>query len=195
MVQTKQNEEKDKKALDDKRRRIEEGIAYLKKTRLKPCEVNGKLAALNSSLVSKSVSLEDLLKRPELSFKDLVSFSAVGGSAVGGNPGGLHNRGALPQDIAEQIEIDIKYAGFIRRQVEEVGRFNKIEKIKIPDGLDYKKIRGLSREIIEKLENFKPLSLGQAARISGVTPAAVSVLMVHLNNIHKAGSRDEKNKF
>ncbi|MFH0940901.1 MAG: tRNA uridine-5-carboxymethylaminomethyl(34) synthesis enzyme MnmG [Candidatus Omnitrophota bacterium] len=176
--------EEDKKALDDKRRRIQDGIAYLKKTRLKPCEVNEKLAALNSSRVSKSVSLEDLLKRPELSFKDMSVLNHI-----------HDNLGVLTQDVAEQIEIDIKYAGFIRRQVEEVSRFNKIEKIKIPVGLDYKTIRGLSREIVEKLENFKPLSLGQAARISGVTPAAVSVLMVYFNKIHKAGSRDEKNKL
>jgi tRNA uridine 5-carboxymethylaminomethyl modification enzyme len=177
-------EEEDKKALDDKRQRIEDGIAYLKKTRLKPCEVNPKLAALNSSQVTESVSLEDLLKRPELSFKDLAVLDHI-----------PDNSGALTEDVIEQIEIDIKYAGFIRRQEEEVNRFNKIEKIKIPDDVDYKTIRGLSREIVEKLENFKPFSLGQAARISGVTPAAVSLLMVYFNNIHKAGSKDEKNKL
>ncbi|OIO35494.1 MAG: tRNA uridine-5-carboxymethylaminomethyl(34) synthesis enzyme MnmG [Candidatus Omnitrophica bacterium CG1_02_44_16] len=171
--------EEDKKALDNKRQRIEEGVAYLKKTRLKPCDVNPRLAALNSSLVSEPVSLEDLLKRPELSFKDLVVLNGI-----------LDNLGYLTQDTVEQIEIDIKYAGFIRRQIEEVSRFNKIENIKLPAGLDYRKIRGLSREIMEKLENFKPLSLGQAARISGVTPAAISLLMVYLNKIHKAESKN-----
>lgn len=89
------------------------------------------------------------------------------------------------KDVADQVEIAVKYDGFIRRQMEEVERFRKIERIKIPSGIDYKMVRGLSKEIVEKLEKFRPFSVGQAARISGVTPAAVSLLMVAVTKHQK----------
>ena len=167
-------DKKDLEALEEKKRRIAEGIEYFKKTRVKPAAVNEKLARLGSTPVQRQISLEDLLKRPELSFKDLIDLD--------------HIRESLPfltDDVTHQIEIEVKYAGFIRRQLEEVARFRKIERIRLPEKLDFKTVRGLSREIVEKLEKFKPVSLGQAARISGVTPAAISLLMVYIHKLER----------
>lgn len=165
--------------LKEKKRLINEGIEYLRKTRLAPAEINDRLKSLGSSEVHHQVSLEDLLKRPEVSFCDLRDFNHI-----------AENFGSMADDAAKQIEINVKYAGFIQRQLEEVSRFKKIEKIKIPQSLDFKVVRGLSKEIVEKLQKFKPFSLGQAARISGVTPAAISLLMVYINKLQK---EDETN--
>ncbi len=86
----------------------------------------------------------------------------------------------LPQTVIDQVEYEIKYEGFIQRQFKDVERFRHIENIKIPAGFDYDGIPGLSIEIRQKLKKFTPISLGQANRISGVTPAAISLLMVYL---------------
>lgn len=171
----------DRKAIEEKRQRIAEGIEYLQKTQLKPREVNERLSALGSSQVQRSITLEDLLKRPEVTFKDLLGLNH------------LNDHLALTDDVTNQIEIEIKYAGFIRRQTEEVSRFQKIERIKIPENMDFKIVRGLSKEIVEKLEKLRPVSLGQASRISGVTPAAISLLMVTISKKRKEEQKDEKN--
>ena len=92
----------------------------------------------------------------------------------------------LPRDVIDQIEYEIKYEGFIKRQLKDIERFRHIEKIRIPAGIDYDVIPSLSIEIRQKLKRFAPANLGQANRISGVTPAAISILMVYLkkyNNI------------
>jgi tRNA uridine 5-carboxymethylaminomethyl modification enzyme len=83
-----------------------------------------------------------------------------------------------------QVEIEVKYAGFIERQLKEVERFKNLEKIRLPEGFEYSAVQGLSREIKEKLNRFKPINLGQASRISGVTPAAISILMVCLRKMN-----------
>lgn len=94
-------------------------------------------------------------------------------------PLGLNHIGwDIPEFALRQIEIEVKYKGFIQRQVSEVRRFKNLERIKIPRGLDYGHIPSLSREIKEKLRRLRPFNLGQASRISGVTPAAISILMV-----------------
>ena len=149
-------------ALESKKRDISGGISYLRQTRLKPAEINDKLKDMGLSEVTRQVSLEDLLKRPQISFKDLKGLNDI-----------AHDPRLSDEDVAQQVEIEVKYAGFIQRQKDEVERFKKIERVKMPEGIDFKTVRGLSREIVEKLEKFKPRSLGQAARISGVTPAAV----------------------
>ena len=87
----------------------------------------------------------------------------------------------LPEEVQRQVEIQIKYEGYIKRQAGDIVRLGKIEKIKIPPGMSYDKINGLSSEIREKLAGVAPLNLGQAARISGVTPAAISILMIGAN--------------
>jgi len=152
---------------EKKRQAIKQGIDSLKAMRIKPsAEVNAALMRLETSPLNKAVTLEELLKRPQVSLKGLKNWD--------------HLELDIPDFILPQVEIEVKYSGFIARQLAEVERFRHLEKIKLPAELDYKNIAGLSREIREKLTQFRPLTLGQAARISGVTPVAVSLLMVFL---------------
>lgn len=171
----------DQDVLSKKKSHIVLGLEYLKKIRLKPCEVNEKLKSLNSSEVDRSVSLEELLKRPQVHFCDLYDFDHM-----------RQNLDFLTCDVINQIEIEVKYAGFIQRQHEEISRFNKVERIQIPPALKFSDVKGLSSEIIEKLEKFKPFSLGQACRISGVTPAAISLLMVYIHKLQKEKEKNEQ---
>ena len=108
-----------------------------------------------------------LLRRPEISHSDLISFEKGRKSKV--SPG-----------VAQQVEIRIKYENYMLREAQEVERFQRMEKARIPADFDFQSITGLSHEVKEKLSRIKPVSLGQASRISGVTPAAISILMVHL---------------
>ncbi len=111
----------------------------------------------------------DLLRRPEISYSNLNSF---------------YEAGALTDPVvAEEVEIQVKYAGYIKRQEEQVGKLLKLEGMRLPANLDFKDIPGLTAEVREKLGKVKPLSLGQASRISGVTPAAISILMIYLKKI------------
>jgi len=118
-------------------------------------------------------TLAQLLKRPEASFSDLA---AVWPDAASVDPG-----------IAEQVELEIKYEGYIKRQHDHVERFKRLEEKKIPQGFHYDRVVGLSREVVEKLAAVSPQSLGQASRISGVTPAALSLLLVALERDRRAG--------
>jgi tRNA uridine 5-carboxymethylaminomethyl modification enzyme len=162
-------------ALKHKAEEIKKGIALLHKSALKSSAgMSAHLSKLKTASLKKKTTLEDLLKRPEISFADLA-----------GIPGISLN---IADDVAQQVEIEIKYSGFIQRQRVEVDRFEHLEKIKLPLDMDYTAIPGVSREIKEKLQAFKPVNLGQASRISGVTPAAISILMVYLRKINgKAG--------
>lgn len=161
---------KDFQKTEEKISSLEKGIKLLKDTRLKPTsEINSRLASLGSSPINKALTLEDLLKRPQIKLTDLNGFD--------------HIKLNLPESALPQIEIEVKYSGFIQRQLKDVERFKHMEKIKLPEDLDYANINGLSREIREKLSKFKPLNLGYASRISGVTPAAISILMVYLKKI------------
>lgn len=153
-----------------KRKAIEGGIKLLKATRLRPtAEINNRLASLNTSAINKVTTLEDILKRPQVNLTNLKKLDSL--------------KLDIPEFASQQVEIEVKYSGFIERQLVEVGKFKNLEKIKLPQGLDYAKITGLSREIKEKLSKFKPLNLGQASRISGVTPVAISLLMVYLRKL------------
>ncbi|TAM42263.1 tRNA uridine-5-carboxymethylaminomethyl(34) synthesis enzyme MnmG [bacterium] len=146
---------------------IKKGIAFLRKTRVNPGkEVNDKLIRLNSSPLKKPAALENLLKRPQVGIKDLKTMHKI--------------KLDIPESAWQQIEIEVKYSGFIQRQLKDVERFKHLEKIRLPVDFDYSGLSGISREIKEKLVKFKPLNLGQASRISGITPAAVSLLMVYL---------------
>ncbi|MBP9742588.1 MAG: tRNA uridine-5-carboxymethylaminomethyl(34) synthesis enzyme MnmG [Burkholderiales bacterium] len=121
--------------------------------------------------LEREYSLHDILKRPEVHYTDLEKFNKFS---------------ALVSDderIAEQVEIQIKYSGYIKRQLEEVGRHAYLDDIKISYNVDYTQISGLSAEVVQKLSKFKPGTIGQASRISGITPAAVSLLLVY----HKKG--------
>jgi tRNA uridine 5-carboxymethylaminomethyl modification enzyme len=157
----------DYEATEGKQEAINKGMSFLKNTRLGPsAEINSKLKEFNTAPLKKVVSLEEILKRPQITLKELKSLD--------------HRRMDIPEFAMRQIEIEVKYAGFIQRQLKDVERFKNLEKIKLPSDLHYADIPSLSREIKEKLNKFCPLNLGQASRISGVTPAAISILMVYL---------------
>lgn len=119
--------------------------------------------------IEGSIPLIDLLKRPEVEISDLLEF--------------LPN--SYPDRILNQAEISVKYEGYIKKQKEEAGRLQKIEGVKIPDNIDYSKIVGLRREYVEKLNKFNPKTLGQALRIKGMTPAAVSLIHVYIKGLKR----------
>lgn len=153
---------------------MQKAMVLLRNTYLKPAAgLNRRMVSLNTAPLNKAVTLEEVLRRPEISLWDLKELS--------------HVKLDLPQDALHGVEIEVKYAGFIQRQLKEVERFRNLENIRLPQDLDYARVTGLSREIKEKLCQFKPLNLGQASRISGVTPAAISILMVYLKKISAAG--------
>ncbi len=149
-----------------RRREIEEEITKLKSVKITPNnDNNGKLKGLGTSPIKTVISLAQLLRRPELSYRDLAHFD---------------DNGKIPPEVVQQVEIEIKYENYMERQMEEVERFKKMEQVRIPTQLNFNELSGLSNEVKEKLSKIRPVSLGQASRISGVTPAAISILMVHL---------------
>ena len=164
--------QKDYLDTQEKIKAIEEGINLLKSTRIKPASgINAQLIHLGTSPLKKTVTLEEILKRPQMSLERLKNLD--------------HIKLDIPEFASQQIEIEIKYSGFIQRQLAEVERFKNLEKIRLPQDLDYTGVSSLSREIKEKLNRFKPMNLGQATRISGVTPAAISILMVYLRKVNE----------
>jgi tRNA uridine 5-carboxymethylaminomethyl modification enzyme len=158
------------KRLEEKKMAIAKGIEFMRRTRIKPAqEINSLLGRLETPAIKRDTSLEEILKRPQVTIRDLKTLEGV--------------YLEIPDFALPQVEIEVKYSGFIQRQLKNVERFKNLEKIKLPEGLDYSGIPSLSREIREKLNRFKPLNLGQASRISGVTPAAISLLMVYLRKL------------
>lgn len=150
---------------------IVEGLSYLRNSRVTPNKiVNAKLARLNCAPLKRVVTLEELLKRPQINIKDLNLIHKL-------KPG-------IGASAWQQVGIEVKYAGFIQRQSKDVERFKHLEKIRLPLDFDYSCLSGISREIREKLTAFKPFNLGQASRISGVTPVAICLLMVYLRKAH-----------
>lgn len=148
-------------AFNNKRDAIEQELIRLKKTIIHPNTSEAKkLADLTGVILEREYSASDLLKRPEITFAHLFETN---------NP-----------QVAEQVEIQAKYAGYIARQAEEIERSLRSEEVIIPVDFDYKKVSGLSNEIVEKLKKTKPQTIGQASRISGVTPAAISLLLIYL---------------
>jgi tRNA uridine 5-carboxymethylaminomethyl modification enzyme len=142
-------------------------IALLEQEQISPtAQICKKLESIGSTPVRNQTSLAQLLRRPEISIYDIETLS----EAVN----------KFDPDVALEAEVEIKYAGYIDRQMEMVERFRKIENASIPEDLNYSDIKGLSREVREKLVRIKPQSLGQASRISGITPAAISLLSIYL---------------
>ncbi|MCL6638571.1 MAG: tRNA uridine-5-carboxymethylaminomethyl(34) synthesis enzyme MnmG [Firmicutes bacterium] len=130
-------------------------------------EVKRILERLNTAEIpEQGITMAGLLRRPEIRYGDLEKIT----------PGPAH----LSGEVKEQVEIQIKYEGYIKKQLAQIEKFERMEEKRIPEGLDYNKVRGLSNEAREKLEGVRPLSIGQASRISGVTPADISVLLIHL---------------
>ncbi|MBW2001498.1 MAG: tRNA uridine-5-carboxymethylaminomethyl(34) synthesis enzyme MnmG [Deltaproteobacteria bacterium] len=128
--------------------------------------VNDYLVKSGSSAIKNATSLGQILKRPELHYENIAFLNG-------------HAK-KIDESIAQKVEIEIKYEGYIQRQLNEVEKFKNLEKIKIPHEFDYTKVHGLSNELKEKLLRIKPISLGQASRIPGITPAAISIIMIYL---------------
>jgi len=154
------------KAFSDKREAIEIEKQRLKDTWVQPkTELGDKVNELLERPMSREYSLMDLLKRPDVNYKDLQN---------------LHGDNPKAQDVAEQVEISAKYDGYIKRQQDEIDLLRRQENTPLPDDFVYDNISGLSNEVKQKLKDIRPATLAQASRISGVTPAAVSLLLIQL---------------
>jgi tRNA uridine 5-carboxymethylaminomethyl modification enzyme len=150
-----------------KKRAVEELRSRLATIFVKPsAEANNILARLHSAPIKQSQSLADLLRRPELSVDDLAVW--------------IGEESFSELSVQREVQLQVKYQGYIERQNEQVSRFKRLEAVVLPDDLEYTTMAGLSNEVVEKLEKIRPRSLGQASRISGVTPAAISILQIHL---------------
>ncbi len=168
------------RSFTEKKKEIEAEMDRLKTVKASvTAEVNRKLESLNSVRIIEPITLENLLKRPEIGYEDLMII-ADNAPAFGTPSLAKRGLGGVAKAVAEQVEIQIKYQGYIDRQMEQVERFRKTEKMRIPDDLDYSEVPSLSREVRDKLSQIRPISIGQASRISGITPAALSILMVYL---------------
>lgn len=154
--------------LVEKERIIAEEIERLEHTNVGTSqEVQQLLASCNSTLLTSGSTLADLIKRPEITYEILKPID--------------HARTyELSEEIMEQIDINIKYDGYIKRQMKQVEQFKKLENRRIPENIDYDKVPSLRIEAVQKLKQYRPISMGQASRISGVSPADISVLLVYL---------------
>ena len=153
--------------VQNKKKLIENELARLKNTHVGANEkVNSFLKTLDSTELLSGVTLSDLCKRPELSYELIEPID--------------ENRPKLPKDVAEQVGIEIKYEGYIARERQQVEGFKKMESKKIPVDFDYDKVQNLRTEARQKLKKFKPANIGMASRISGVSPADISVLLVYM---------------
>jgi len=157
----------DYQILLDKKTAIGETLCRISEVRVNPTRENNEiLQRWRSAPLKKDSSLREMLKRPEIHFNYLFVFDP--------------SLGNVPTSVLDQAEIQVKYEGYMKRQTEEIEKSKKLEEISFPEEFDFGSIIGLSAEVMEKLEKIRPRSLGQASRISGVTPAAISILMVNL---------------
>jgi len=137
--------------------------------------------------IEREYTLADLLRRPGVSYAALLTLTGADGAALGGPA----VAGCEDPQVAEQVEISSKYAGYIDRQRDDVARLAAHETTRIPDSLDYARVRGLSHEIRQRLQQVRPETVGQAARVYGVTPAAIALLLVHLKRIGRGTAPQE----
>ncbi len=157
------------KKVVEKEKNIEEIINLLGNTKINPTEeINDKLRKISTQPINKQISLLELLRRPEITL-DRVSETFLS-----------NKLNELSVEVKEAVEIEIKYEGYIKEEIELVKRFSSLESIKIPEDFDYARVSGLKREEIEKLSKIKPINLGQASRIQGITPAAIQILSIYL---------------
>ena len=155
--------------LQEKERMIREEIERVEHTTVGgSAEVQSLLESQGSTLLKSGTTIAELIRRPELNYHVLAPIDK--------------ERPELPEDVCEQVEINIKYDGYIRRQMKQVEQFKKLEQKKIPEDIDYEDVGSLRIEARQKLESYRPISIGQASRISGVSPADISVLLVYLES-------------
>ena len=155
------------KKLLDKEKMIDAEVERMKKTTVGArAEVQELLARYESTALQSGTTLAELLKRPELSYEVIGKIDK--------------DRQELPEDVKEQVNIELKYEGYIKRQLRQVEQYKKLENKKIPDDIDYDDVYSLRKEAVQKLKELRPASVGQASRISGVSPADISVLLIYL---------------
>ena len=151
----------------EKMARIEEELERLRNTNIKPTkEVNELLKSVNSTEIKTGIKEIELLKRSEIKYEDLRKIDS--------------NMPKLTDEEAEEVEIKAKYEGYIKLQMAQVEKTKKLENKLLPEDLDYLNLKGISQEARQKLDKFKPNSIGQASRISGISPADISVLLIYL---------------
>lgn len=156
----------------DKMKKVEKEIERLKTTKVKPTpEVQQMLSSLGSAVLNNSVDMLSLLRRPEVTYEHLHALSPAPYE--------------LTEEMKEQVEIQVKYSGYIEKQLAHVERLRKMEKKRIPEDIIYEEIHGIATEAKQKLAKIRPISIGQASRISGVTPADISILLVHLEHYNR----------
>ena len=154
-----------------KKKKTEHMIDFIKNLSVKPEEINETLIAKGSSPISQSMKLFKLFSRPQLAFKDISSIESVANYLIDSN---------VMTEIIEQVEIQVKYSGYIDKESSNAEKLNALENISIPKNFDYSRLKCLSSEAKSKLENIKPISLSQASRISGVSPADISAMLVFM---------------
>lgn len=165
-------DDRDWNRFQEKRAVIAKMLDRLKGHKITPDEeTNRRLSEMKTAPIKKPSNLAEIVRRPEITLPQLLR---------------AYHLGEYPPDVLEQVEIQIKYEGYIESQDQDIRQFKKLETLSIPDHFSYVDIPGLSKEVQEKLTKIKPQSLGQAARVSGITPAAVSILMVYLRKGHEA---------
>lgn len=155
----------------NKKELVEMEIQRLHETKIKPSDAKELLEEAGSAELSQGGSIIMLLRRPEITYAMLETISP--------------SPYELTEEMKEQVEIQIKYAGYIEKQLHQVERLNKMERKRIPEDIDYNDIKGLANEARQKLELIRPLSIGQASRIGGVTPADISVLLIYLEHYNR----------
>ena len=154
-------------SVQEKKQAIDREIKRLEETTVgTTASVQALLKKYDSTPLNSGATLAELIKRPELDYEKLAEID--------------ENRPQLDERVCEQVNINIKYEGYIRRQLQQVAQFKKLEGRKLDPEFDYTKISGLRKEAVQKLNLYKPMSIGQASRISGVSPADISVLLVYL---------------
>ena len=154
-------------AVEEKYEAVRREIARLEGTGIAANDrLNEMLAARDSAPVTNSARLADLLRRPQVSYEDIAPFDP--------------DRPELPAAVTEEVQIQLKYAGYLQRQLRQVEEFKKEEARLLPESIDYHAIAGLRLEAKEKLSAIRPMSIGQAGRISGVSPADIAVLLIWL---------------
>ena len=165
----------DEKRFERKVEQIEKEKARLRSYTVKPSSEQGRrISSILKTPLSKEQSLEDILKRPDCSFKPLMEAAQLQPIAV------------EPQAV-EQVEIQIRYQGYLAHEEEEIKKHALNERTLLPLNFDYRSIAALSNEVAQKLNEYQPETVGMASRISGVTPAAVSILLVHLKKLGLLG--------
>jgi tRNA uridine 5-carboxymethylaminomethyl modification enzyme len=160
------SEERHRKMLE-KEKLLTDELARLSNVVVTPTEESNRmLEGMGSTPLKTAWTLYDLLKRPELNYDTILPFDK--------------DRKQLPKEVRLLVETEIKYEGYIKKQMIQIDQFKKLENKRLPDDIDYSLVKGLSTEARQKLERIKPDSVGQASRISGVTPADINVLLIYL---------------